>query len=453
MKIRIKVRNSLDYIILSVMMLDIMILRWLEVSSAVNILIMLLIVLSMSRYARWYFNEIGTWVPFSCLIIYSGLNYFLLGGGLLYYLKNMFHIVKAVLVVCYFCVLIKRNRDFAIEYVKNFFWPINFYLVLSLPFMMLQLWGYSNLVSLRTSLTGNIYIPDFMSGLFGIYGSAQQSFFFLIVMFYNHFLAKYKIHSNNNRLCLKVYNCLLFAFTLWYAQVSENKAYYISLIIFVSVAIILVEQGKRGEGCFRKTRMNPMRLFKLVGIVGILLLLVYVAYNNIEYMNSAINLIINAINIDLNETYTYVGGNERFAMIIKVLSDRGHRWMGWGIGKKMGNMVYYLNFPHFGQADIGTYMCLGGLLFVLLLIWSCYKFFQKNYSNIFVLSALTFSLIAEGVYTQVFTGDTTVLAMMFLYLLLWVIYRDNMKETKQVCSLTNREIRKYAVSCGMEEAR
>lgn len=126
---------------------------------------------------------------------------------------------------------------------------------------------------------------------------------------------------------------------------------------------------------------------------------------------------------------------------------------GWGIGRKMGNMVYYLNFPHFGQADIGTYMCLGGMIFIILLVWSCYMFFCRNYKQFLIRVSLILSLVAEGIYTQVFTGNTTILAMMFLYLLLWVIYRDSVKETVPISALSDRHIGTYTVSYRKRKAQ
>lgn len=421
MKIVICKRNLLDELILFVMLADIMIFNWLGTSGFNEVVLFCLIVVSMIQHKNFYFKKGRIWVPFAILILYSLLNYYLLGGTLIYFFKNMYNITKGILTFFYISTLIERNSDLILDFIKKCFIPFNVYFCISFPFMLLQCNGWYSSVSLKTlssGLTGYIFGPDYMTGLFGIYAAPTQLIFFILIVMHNHFYGN-RYCRGKNIIYFKIYNFLLLVFASWFALVSENKSFYIFLIIYI--VIFLIISNLKGE----QKKIRKGAYFNIIFAVVIVLTLMRAAYDNVEVFRSYVDSVWSTLLIDYKQLNTYRGGGERIALIFRAFSDKEHTFLGWGLGCKMGNFITILNMPHFGQADIGTYITLGGVIFIVLLYWVCYTFIRRNYNHVILQWATCGALIAEGIYTNMFSsGSTTMMITMVLYMVQWAIYQE-----------------------------
>lgn len=124
------------------------------------------------------------------------------------------------------------------------------------------------------------------------------------------------------------------------------------------------------------------------------------------------------------------GSNERIAIIIFAFTKISTWLCGTGFGN---NVVYaegYLGFKHFGQADFGSILILGGVWFTIILIYVYINMFNKiaigNKKKGWVSFGITIIFILSIIYTQCITKTNCISCQ----ILIAIAYRNVINNTR-----------------------
>lgn len=424
----------LDSCILLVMMWQVLIFRWISsnVQDIVNHIIVVLICISLIRY-----RNLTKKLSFTCFlifIIYQLLNFIMLGGSIVYLFRNWYRTFKSVLIIFYLTNLLQYKSDLLCSILRKNIKLFNIYALINIPILLKQLTHDFSTTTLA-SLLGNesyrnsmYYSKDMMSGLFGLYGTPCLAMFIVFLIIYNYAYNHYcKVKSSKT---FDLYNIGLTIFYMWMATQNDNKGFFIILALFVVVLYIAINEEKILNNNTIKILNKPLTqlnlMIKMVFIMVGVILLMWFSYIAFEPFKLVVDEAFFKISDGLLlSTYTdyrnVIGGGERFAMILFALSKPQSAFIGYGLGNYLytsGN----LGFVHFGQADIGTFICLGGSVYIMLMFLVVYQSFKGNYKSNLIPQIMTFIFFILASYTHIFHDTSITISIMLAYIVCWMAY-------------------------------
>lgn len=410
MKIRLNKNDLFDNLILWCIVLQIVIIRWLDLHEPFSILLAALIAIRILIKPSAFINKY-TFLPCVLFAGYSVFNYLLLGGEIYIFLKNVWRIAKALIIALYFLCLLKSRTDLIAKFFRNNFKFFNIYMLINIPIIITQLSGHYILLGLRQGYDPNATI-DFVSGLFGVFGMPRLNLYILFLFFFNLYYIKGQKKSHKNTV-FKTINYIFMLFWLIAGTTTDNKALYILIILYIGIYFCFSKYSKIKNKIEAHFWFWNKMVLAGIGLALVSLLIVY-SYAPIREMIDSIifNIVHGAIY--MNRTG---GSNERIGMIFYAWTNPDYRWLGAGLAKYETDLSWGFGFAHFGQADFGVYMVVGGTFFIITLIY----FFWKLNTMIYGKGMLSIIMVIASMILLVYTQFLTDAALLDGFLLFQAI--------------------------------
>lgn len=404
---KIKKSDVLDYLIMYWMIAHVFIINWLAyITQSARVMICLIVIRLFCGLKRTIHLPALYYGLLFC-IIYPGLNYIYLGGDPTILVSNMMDIITATVMLIYMAFICKYKRQFIIAFLKKNKYLFNVYMIINLPILVLQLMGHTELSGRHPESLTNVFSADLVSGLFGYNGTGFLTMYFCFLMLYNFVLRKCKYIRR--RQLLAIYNLLLLGSLAFIAANSDNKTLFILLPLFLIVYLIIFKMNS-----YKNILQKLQSLFRSA-FSGILVFTIFII--GLQPALGTIGLIhdiLNKLQTGWMSANTAHGSAERLGMIAYALNNSDIRWWGAGIAKHVWKESYTFGFVHFGICDFGSFICLGGILFIVLL--SC--FLLAVYQSIFQdkIAGYLFLILTIVVllYTQLLTVMSLTCSWIFL---------------------------------------
>lgn len=420
MKIRIRKRIRLDDIVLTLSLLNVLIFSWLGISSIINALIFILVLCSMTMNVMNYWEKSSLLLFFIACIIYPIINCRLLGGSYSLIFSNMKGIIMRLFFLIYMCYLMIYKAQYLENFLKNISVLLNGYVLCNIPIIILQCSGFYSLVALIPG--ENTYAPDLISGLFGENGTAYMAIFFSMFIVYNCQYCSVAEFSSIKRKIFKVYNIILIiSFSLLSYFINDNKGFFIVAPCFYGAFILIKQQGKNKRIDILKRAGKYIKNVIWIFVIGIFVWFIF-SKTNIRLVKSLNNILQNA-----KDDKIHFGSSERFRMIYYVLQDFSHMWIGYGIGRYKWLQDGVFGFYHFGQSNMGSFLMLGGIAFVVLLFSFLFVQLNKVFKNHIVSILLVLCFLILSLYNKPFTVSSPFISAVFFMVVCWWCYIENSK--------------------------
>ena len=418
----IKKSNLLDNTILLLMYLQLIILEFLGFGQMLNKVIALLIivrlVISLKR------RKIEFIIPVILIVL------FLIGclvGQEIHFniMKSNFLMLFYSYIYLYYIFFLCKNKNGYIDtLLKKMFIPFNLTMVINIIVLFIQI-THPYLITAKITSIEIDYLEDTISGLFAYGATHVVSLFTTFIVLYNFSYAK-GIRKANVRKLLRIYTCILILITSFIALFNDNKAFFI-LMPMILLIFWYADKEKRS-----------LRLNRIVMSCFILPIFLYVLYllsvDFREFIDnnflSLYRMILNSVNLGSMAN----GSNERIAMIFYALKCPDTYLFGKGFGSVGLYQAGVEGFRHFGQADFGTLLILGGVWFTSLLLCSYIKMLngiiaKKKLNEVVGVGIIIIVLILTA-YTQCVTRTNCTMCLILIALSLryrfgMVVNRNN----------------------------
>ena len=400
---------KLDEIILTILLLQVMVICWisLDLQDVFNHLLVVLIVVSCLRHKKFVTSPL-----FGAMLLFVGyqfINFLILGGHFSCFMRNWYRTFKSILIIVYFSELVKNEGDLVSSFLVKCLKLFNIYALINIPILLSQ----------------RLYSKDMMSGLFGLYGTPRLAVFIAFLVMFN-FVAN-RVFVQQKSITFEVYNVLLLAFYLWMATQNDNKGFYIILVLFAFITYVSFYEGRIISNTKRAQKKRIwILLFRATLIIVLIFSLGVIAYKTSdlfkETVDEAVLKIREGFLIPSYLSYNKVtGGGERFAMILFALSRVDTAVIGFGLGNYLytsGN----LGFQHFGQADVGTFICLGGSLYIVLMFLVVYLALKRNLRKSIIPPIMLIAFFILSCYTHVLMDTGITIPLCWFYIIIWISY-------------------------------
>lgn len=411
-KMVIKKLNVVDYSLLLLMYLQLVILEFFGYGQTLNKVIAILIlarVLFMSgkqwKYGLLCGSGLGTLYILSLLFGDS----FVFSNA-----QSNFLMLLYPFIYTYYIVFMCKNRPYIIDkLLENCFWVFNITMIVNIIVLLMQIFvPYSvNAVIADSNEIG--FYEDTISGLFRYASTHVVCLFTIFIILYDISYIK-RIQKKGIRIIIWILVAVMSLISFFIAANSDNKAFFLLLPLLIFAF------------WFSDKMSVTSRFLKVVSfflIVPIIIMLLYSFNNDIrtfidDYFLKTFNLIMNAHSLGASAN----GSNERIAILPFSLS-RVSTWItGTGFGSSYIYSSGYLGFNHFGQADLGSILILGGIWFAVFLMVYYIKGFviiigrQSRMNSRVLKFSLFVILFCTAVYTQCFTRTNTMSVLILIML-------------------------------------
>lgn len=430
---------SINEFIIGLMILQVLIIRWIseDVLDFFNIILVAACIIALCRY-RSFINSKCV-IVLILFVIYQILNFLTLGGSITFLLRNWFRTFKSLILVIYITNLIKTNPKLISKKLDSW-WPwFNLYAIINIPILLQQrthdftFTSFGSFMGHISYRNANYYSKDMMSGLFGLYGTPCLGMFITFLLLFNVFKSiECKKGKNKAYKFIHILNLILLGFYLWMATQNDNKGFFIMLLLFVVVLILSLNERRLAamKNSYAKVRGRISGYLKVILIVTFTLAVAWFCYSTMDTFKDVVDMALQKIKegITFSQRQSLLsvqGGGERFAMILYALSSVEMALVGAGLG----NYVYTaggLGFTHFGQADIGTFICLGGSIYILLMFTIVNFCFKRNFKNGILPKSLLAVFFLLSCYTHVFMDTSITISIMLAYFVIWKVCCGNL---------------------------
>ncbi len=416
MKIWYKEDDTLERIILYLLLLNIFPVRWIDYRGKAMVVIAGLIVLDLLKYSFYYAKEsFSFW--FLLFMLYPFLNYMILGGSVRNLARNMYRLDKGILLILFFCILAALREDLLEKFLREGFLLFNAFALANCAVLLRQIGGDFRLTALRTGDLSQYYKPDLMSGLFGLYGTPCLAFFSVFIILYNLYISEYYFQGTAKAL-VRLYDLALAGAFMWFSVRNDNKGFFIIAAIY---AVILAYALTVSRTYLEEPQI---RWLKIAGSILLLAAVIAVAaaaaYNRLELFQKVVDMMIRKLQEGSGGNAAR-GGGERIGMLMFMLEEPSRIPFGYGLGQYYTANQTALGFQHFGQSDFGAFLCLGGLVYMVLIGVFLVSAFDSAVRHSALALMISASYMIFAVYTQVLiNGQTLTLSLMaFTVILLW----------------------------------
>lgn len=426
MKIWYKEDDTLDRIILYLLLLNIFPIRWIDYRGKAMVLIAALIALDLMRYASYYMKQsFSFW--FLLFLFYPLLNYAVLGGSLKTLARNLYRIDRGMLLIFFFCVLLVLKEDLIEEFLKENFLLFNIFTVMNFAVLYRQIGGDFRLTAFRLGDISQYYKPDLMSGLFGLFGTPCLAFFSVFILVYNVYYAGYHLRGVK-RVFVYAYDLLVAGFIMWASVRNDNKGIFIILIIYLCILGFIFVSARS------YVKEPQTRWIRIAGIIAVLAVFTAVigtlAYTNLELFRGVVDMMIRKVQ-EGTAGSSAQGGGERIGMMLFMLEEPAKIPFGYGLGNYYSANQTALGFHHFGQSDFGTFLILGGFLFMILIGVFVFSAFQSTAGHAAFSLIVCVSYMIFAVYTQVYVNAQTLTISLLIFAVIIQVFRREKKKVIQ----------------------
>lgn len=396
MIISIKKKDLLDTMILWSLILQIVIIRWLDIHEPFNLFVVCMIAIRILKKPEYFISKM-TIVPCFLFILYSIINYSILGGGTYIFFKNLYRIFKTLIILLYFICLLKHRTLFVFNFIRSKFIFFNLYFALNIPIIIAQYTGHYILLGLRQNYDRGATI-DFVSGLFGVFGMPRLNLFLLFLFFMNY---EYT-HNRPNTFKVKlfsIYNYTIIILWLLAGISTDNKGFYICFLLYLVIYYVCQNYSKVINHFHSHFKFWNKMIISSMSF----LILVITAIHVYDPFHDVYITIIDTVNQGITYMSATGGSNERFGMIAYAWSNPEYRWLGSGLANNATDETWGFGFAHFGQSDFGVYMVVGGTLFIIALIYFIWRTNSQIFGKGFINCLMVFSYLILSIYSQLFT--------------------------------------------------
>lgn len=394
---KIKLSDFLDYLIIYWMIAYVFIINWFALITQASLIMIFLVFLRLCqnlkktlRLSSFYFGLIFS-------LIYPVFNYINLGGNQNILTENVITIITTTSLFIYVSFICKYKRQFIINFFRKQKYLFNIIMLINIPFLILQLGGNTELSGIHPKTLTNTFSSDLVSGLFGYNGTGFLTMYFCFLIVYN--FALYKQGNIKQKKLFIIYNLSLIGFESFVAANSDNKALFVLAPLFL-ITYIVIFHIDLYKNFLRKAKLLVDYVIK--GIFAIVLFF-FVSQPFIGTIDQLKEMLA-SLNYGMSHANLAYGGAERIGTIVYALNNSSIRWTGAGIAKHTWQESYCLGFAHFGINDFGSFLCLGGLLFLILLICFMLSVYRNIFSDCITRYTFFTLTIVVLIYTQLLTA-------------------------------------------------
>lgn len=336
-------------------------------------------------------------------------------------------------VYAYYIYFICKNRPALIDsLLEKCFLLFNITMIINLIVMSIQIAiPYSiNAVNLNDTKNKLVFYEDLISGLFAYSSTHVVCLFTIFITLYNLAYRK-KIHNHILRNILTLYCVVLTAMAIIIALNNDNKA----LFLLFPLAILVYWLGDSSHVLRKK--MN--RIVLLLCIIPIMLCVCYMIIPAFrEFLDKNVFSLFDIMYDAVSMGNSANGSKERISMIFDAITTPSTWFLGTGFGSNYLYKSGYLGYNHFGQADLGAFLFLGGIWYVILQ-FSCYLRMAMgiicgvNRKGNTILTICVFAILfCTMAYTQCFTQTNTVTSLLLIILALRMKYQSQLPMSRKI---------------------
>lgn len=413
MNFKISKKDMTINCILHLIIAEILILNWLNISSVFSILFLVTfsaVLIKNIRLFRWDLFIM------SGLMVYLIFNAIYTSSASLLFLKNTFHLCTTFCIIIFVCYTIEKKKKWLVNKMLSLWKCINIYMIINIPVLILQWNGFYALSGFHSDDNINNFGPDLTSGLLGYNGTHWLALFSSFVFIYNIWFLQCSKMNANGKYILWVYNILLLAFNVWISTINDNKVFYLLVIMFYLFYLYNERYIPAEIRGYKIGKNFIFFLMKMWMIIGAVLMVVLIVYSYTDVGNIIDYLIGEFVR---GENYASATGSaERVGTLLYFFYSGIDKIFGLGIGQSLFTQPYFLGFKHFGTNNLDPFFCLGGACLVFLInlvfLYEIRKIFP-SYMHV-IVSFFIFNFLLF--YTMPLTRPSAVIGMMLNFMII-----------------------------------
>ena len=280
-------------------------------------------------------------------------------------------------------------------------------MVINIPVIILELNDHLYLAGRHSASVTNTFKPDLISGLFGFNGTPMLAMFSCFFFIYDLWYYR-NILNKRRKIPFLIYYFSMLAFVLYVSIPSDNKGLYIELAISFLIYLTAIPGG------YAKVIERIKKRAKLLIILLIVFVVVIITYMYYSPFTYAVDQITYVLNKGYTMKSSGTGSAERFGIIYYFFSSNINKLTGAGIGTMEWKAENGFGFELFGQNDLGSFLVLGGVLFLIVIFCSFIYVWQKSNGSI----KLTFLEFAFFLFLMIYTQPFTTTSIMISFVML-----------------------------------
>lgn len=399
-----------DEFILLLMYIEAIVFGFVGQTQNFNRLILLLIILRLFCDYKHCMRDL-LW--FYLYIMLFAINIVINGGRFDIGIRNFLVFLYPLSQAYFILYLCRYKRDVLKKCFDRGFWLFNITAVLNLLAAFVQCF-MPGIITPVNIYDYTVMSVDNISGLFGYGATHTLCLFMIFIIIYN----TVKLRQTKSK--LKRYVMLLYLLIITIAMcvisiIGDNKAFFLMLPVSAVLYYALINLRTNNQKAI-------LKLCVLVVFVTIMLLIFY-NINSLfkslvdKYILRTLNIAWEAIGVG-NEAY---GSTERIAIIGFAFAMLSTWILGTGFGSAMVFESGYMGFAHFGQADLGALLILGGIWITLFIVIMYCNFFMsmalpQGRRNVICWLSMVFFVLVTCLYTQCFTRTDIMFCLIMLML-------------------------------------
>lgn len=409
MVLKIKKQNIINSIMISFIFMYFFILNWFGFLFFFDLLFICMFLMSAIITKRMHGGL--SIVLLMIFPIYMMFNIIIKGGQYKIALSNGLHLFTGVCIVCYFSYLLSSKKTFLKYYLLSMWKIINGYMLINFPIMVMQYFGMTSLAGLHSG-PANPYIPDLMSGLLGYSGTHWLALFIVFITMYNtwYYSIEGRFFSRIKKVMYWLYCSFVFCFNMFYSTLNDNKVVFILVPLFGVYYYYRMNNVYHNNISFSLYKSSIIKYVKVFSLISFVIICYNLLYNYTDFKVSVDKMLMGVINgLDYTKV---IGGGERVGIIafyVFVVSDH---ILGYGLGYSPFYSPNLFGFVHFGLNDLGSFLCIGGYLLVIVIyiiyIFSLWYEFRGWIDKIYISFILIFLLF----YTMILSHPSGVIGLM-----------------------------------------
>lgn len=388
--------NRFDLIILVYCLIQPLILRWAINKELIKLVQVFIAFYYLMKILKLNKIKKSTLVLVNIIILYVSINVIKNGIQPYFYENLIVYGIGNITIMAFFLnFMLKKDIKLIQKILEKFIFIINFYFIINVPIMLLQL---NNTYFMMRYHESNRMYEDHITGLIGASGTHRLTFFWITLIIANMYY-----YSKKNNKILLIYMIAQVFFMAVMSSYSDNTAFFIMFPLIIIQSIFITMR-----------RFNIKVLLKYTSFV------ILITYIGMPLLMSNEQVKYFYETRVLEKIYQYTGQSNKHSSNIKDNEERIELYQyalehgdGYELGKGIGSVTYgdYRMPAHFGMSEISIKAYEGGIIYLILLIsmyaYYSYKIITSNNNisykgKLFVFFIVTMNLVLFSIYTQIF---------------------------------------------------
>lgn len=351
--------NAADKLILYLILAQIFILEFLGFGRYTNWVLLALILVRLAL-SGWRLFDVPT-VPLLTFLTVILLLGWALGGLPSISQSNALMVVYPAMYSLYLYLLCVNRRGYLESFVAHVTPLLNVALIVNLAAMVEQLNSPGSIVAYHAASQEIPFYEDTVSGFFAYASTHTVALYTTLVLLMNIAAVRRRKTRGLSVTPLRIYNVALVIASFGVASLNDNKA----LFVVLPMVLLVLLFGDMATG-----RLRPSAALVGALLAAILLVLAYALVPAFQIFvtdqySSLFEMAASSRDIGSSAN----GSNERIAILAYALGMQSTWGVGLGIGASGLYAAGFLGFHHFGQADMGSFLVLFGIWFVMAYLW------------------------------------------------------------------------------------